>query len=908
MSWLRSAGSFARQLSRSLDPRHDYEPQACYSSFCRHWQQARDIIARSQPQHLHDDVLGVVNHLEQLTTLLVLEARAREITSATSPAACLEHLLTENLLDKLYEWGTCTGKYENAVRLEELKLFGSLVSHYSSQVIAAEPFLRPLLKLLSGFRNELPPPHLESQLVIVLNHICVALMQNMKFIDLFFLTTHTQNGSQAEFILVRLLLASVHREGAAGAAARDALLLCANMSARCLPLAGCMARGNTCVVLATGLSGLYSLLPRTLGERVHRLTADDVNRVHKLTLFVDSLEFCNAVAQVAHPSIKRQLLDLLYHGFLVPVLGPALLQSGAPEQAAAMAYLELVLRCSTRGGLLRAVLRFLVAHQYDGVKVLDVLLARLHGDSQLSLVSLSLMETLIDLNCEDVMIELVFKYLLNGHHLMVNHRHQIAEAEPYRDAAVAFLGLSPRCCSRPLTKTKQWVDEMALSGRRLLDFKRGDDDKRVNGMHGDIAMNNLVQEVKFNYGNPNDTLFSNYHAYLCDARFEIVTRVIACASWTTRYDRVCAPSTETNNNDNKQIHETHNVKEQDSLISLWTGGYDTQKTSDTSEKEQLSLTSFNETDADKTNDALDGNGKEHDSLTSIGESSGYDSFRYKAEEGDESEGFAEDSFRRSFSKCAPERPRPYHTEVPPRNWRAQPETIIGPLLSSLLRKAASLLEAELCVNWRVTGALSKLMSLPAPLLSSLLCPGYLLQPNVPSLFQILSKLKEEVDELTASLENISELVDKARVFLIQREMALANPRAAAADEGVSQRAGAGGAGGGGEQTPRRADPKRRTLSSSLTHMFARRPSAASASPQTVQLNTQNAVYHNAGPQKRLVFTEEAYWNQSITLRSILNAVILDEWVKELAAICEEHALRLAADNYEDDTYLRTVAL
>lgn len=70
---------------------------------------------------------------------------------------------------------------------------------------------------------------------------------------------------------------------------------------------------------------------------------------------------------------------------------------------------------------------------------------------------------------------------------------------------------------------------------------------------------------------------------------------------------------------------------------------------------------------------------------------------------------------------------------------------------------------------------------------------------------------------------------------------------------------------------------------------------------------QNTSY-NTSPQKRLVFTQEAYWNQSITLRSILNAVMLDEWVKELAALCEEHALRLSADNYEDDTYIRTVAL
>lgn len=67
-------------------------------------------ITLFQPQHLHDDVLGVVNHLEQLTTLLVLEARAREISTSTSPAACLDYLLSENLLDKLYEWAVCTGK------------------------------------------------------------------------------------------------------------------------------------------------------------------------------------------------------------------------------------------------------------------------------------------------------------------------------------------------------------------------------------------------------------------------------------------------------------------------------------------------------------------------------------------------------------------------------------------------------------------------------------------------------------------------------------------------------------------------------------------------------------------------------------------------------------------------------
>lgn len=68
------------------------------------------------------------------------------------------------------------------------------------------------------------------------------------------------------------------------------------------------------------------------------------------------------------------------------------------------------------------------------------------------------METLIDLNCEDVMVDLVFKHLLNGHHLMITYGHNISDPYPYRDAAVAFLGLSPRCCSRPMEKVRQvWI-------------------------------------------------------------------------------------------------------------------------------------------------------------------------------------------------------------------------------------------------------------------------------------------------------------------------------------------------------------------------------------------------------------------------------------------------------------------
>lgn len=85
-------------------------------------------------------------------------------------------------------------------------------------------------------------------------------------------------------------------------------------------------------VLATGLSGLYSVLPRRLPPHLaedpswHRITPGDLPRMPELSAFLSSLRFCNAVVQVGHPGITEHLLGLIYMGFLVPVLGPALMQ------------------------------------------------------------------------------------------------------------------------------------------------------------------------------------------------------------------------------------------------------------------------------------------------------------------------------------------------------------------------------------------------------------------------------------------------------------------------------------------------------------------------------------------------------------------------------------------------------
>lgn len=136
-----------------------------------------------------------------MVTLLLLELHNCNKNSVptqnqqqSQSAPCLEYLLSENLLDKLYEWGTTTGRYSNAVRLEQLKLYEQLVTHSRQQLLLVhESFLRPLLKILLSCQNETFPTDVEKRLVILLNQLCVVLMQNVHLLDLFFCST-TQQG------------------------------------------------------------------------------------------------------------------------------------------------------------------------------------------------------------------------------------------------------------------------------------------------------------------------------------------------------------------------------------------------------------------------------------------------------------------------------------------------------------------------------------------------------------------------------------------------------------------------------------------------------------------------------------------------------------------------------------------
>lgn len=315
----------------------------------------------------------------------------------------------------------------------------------------------------------------------------------------------------SRFIIFTLLLPFVHREDSIGMRARDALLLCMSLSRKNKNVAVYIVEhSNFSVLAATGLNGLYSVLPIVLNDITvpdwHRLTPDDVNDIKGLSTFVTSLEFSNAVAQVAHTIIRKQLQEFLYRGFLIPVLGPALLQTNLDEQVAATAYLELILRTITQPGLLYAMLQFILKMDYDGESLINLLIQRINSERQLCLLSLAVFETMVNLNCEDFMLELVFQHLQPCLHLMLSQRRMLLPLDPHCQSFEKLLYLAPNCCESTNTANLQLLHP--------------DGNEFIWNHYGSSGQ---------------QSLYGKYNAYLFDARHKIGNCQIACTVWNNSY-------------------------------------------------------------------------------------------------------------------------------------------------------------------------------------------------------------------------------------------------------------------------------------------------------------------------------------------------------------------------------------
>ncbi|XP_021334254.1 FHF complex subunit HOOK-interacting protein 1B isoform X3 [Danio rerio] len=447
------------------------DPETCLMVFENHWRQVSGVLKQRESSvgGFADDLTAVRNHTDQMLCLLAEERPAGGDIDSPAMGPILEMVVAENILEELVQWHVCRGLDPDS-QLELLKLFEMLIGQSHQPLLLHSAVLQPLLSLLGACVDPQMgcPPALESSLVLLLNQVCVSMAKETAVLELLFRCGSVQQGP-TNLLIFSLLVPFIHRDGALGQQARDALLLVMATSASNHAVARHITENSYfCPVLATGLSGLYSSLPRKIevrGDDWHALRREDWIGVSSLVLFMNSLEFCNAVVQVAHPLVRCQLLDYLHNGFLVPVMGPALHKSSVDEMIASTAYLDLFLRCITETSLLKTFLRFILLHHHDNDTILDTLLTRISSNSRLCMVSLSLFKTLLSLNCEDLMLQLVLRYLLPCTHVMLSQRRAVRETDLYGKSADKFLSLIPECCRITSAPSGERDEEPAFWGK-----------------------------------------------------------------------------------------------------------------------------------------------------------------------------------------------------------------------------------------------------------------------------------------------------------------------------------------------------------------------------------------------------------------------------------------------------------
>ncbi|VBB26324.1 unnamed protein product [Acanthocheilonema viteae] len=459
------------------------DPCSWETCFDRHWEAAEKLLENDEEID-YEKVLTIFQHLNCTVQLLMMEANAQP-ESAIGPI--LDRHFTHQIMERVVDWAITTPHFlaptcqVNLIRLYEIVVGESHTQNHC--LLVHKPILLPLLKLLdwckkSAEKRNFTPSNTDRHFVLLLNQICAKLAEDATLLHFFF---DFDNDCDEQFLVFSLLTPYLYDFGEVGQLARDALLLILSASRRLKRIAAFIAvKSNFCPVVATGLSGCFSQLSRSVGSMLyisddwHKINADDIDSYSSLLDFHSSLIFCNAVIQVAHNYVVSQVITYVYHGFLLPVILPSLLQGGQDELISSTAYYHLCLDSVTETALIQTLVKLLLIESCEGnKKVLDVIVERISAGNRLSQVSLSLVRTLIDLRCEDIMFDLVFKYLMPCTFLQPNQTLHLKNQKYVRTAAQTLLTFIPECtykssalCSQEtlhiyLTECRNYVQQTA---------------------------------------------------------------------------------------------------------------------------------------------------------------------------------------------------------------------------------------------------------------------------------------------------------------------------------------------------------------------------------------------------------------------------------------------------------------
>ncbi|XP_053312730.1 FHF complex subunit HOOK interacting protein 1B [Spea bombifrons] len=1010
MSWLSKLNprGAATKSGRNANPQPPVtaDPETCLMVFKNHWSQVLRILERhgsSSDAVTPDDLSCVRNNTYQMVSLLA-EEQPRD---GEGPGPILGYMASEGILERILRWHLQRDFTEDK-KVEQLKLYEMLISQSRQPLLRYQPVLRPLVTLLGTFSPGPAAPVLENNLVLLLNQLCVTLAREPSTLELFFLEPVGRDGA-ANLLIFSLLVPFIHHEGVIGQQARDALLLIMAMSSSNPTMAKYITENSFfCPILATGLSALYSSLPRKIevrGDDWHFLRRDDWAGVSSIVLFMNSLEFCNAVTQVAHPVVQHQLVEYIHNGFLVPVMGPALHKTSIEEMIASTAYLELFIRSVSERTLLKTFLRFILLHRHDNCTILHTLISRIASNSRLCMVSLTLFRTLLNLNCEDVVLQLVLRYLIPCNHVMLSQRRAVRDLDFYSKTADKFLSLVPRCCRKEVLQPPEKDEEHATwskgHGSPSIDTSSVNTVPRPSTpsrmgffmrQPGSTPEGPSPRSPSFSPHDPSagsprhggicwdevSELDANYLEYLQEARVGIDRCAAACRVWSAPYDgeepspRSLSPPTPDEvplSADYFSPHpftrdvRRHNVTPRTKKRSLQEEGEEKQPNGGQAGVGEGGRSEagaaggapllFNGAPADEqpypagTQRAAAQTGRSEEDVEvkkvkreppraaeaegSPGAENGgpwgprradspetVDSLidelldrapaeingsHVSIEKLGEELKEMESSMRAAMTPSEP--PAEGHADSlpeedddgemgPPETTKSRADSLTlalssplrapsasqpftGPFIAVLFAKLETMLQNSLYVNFLLTGIITQLAYHPQPLLRSfLLNTNMVFQPSVKSLVQVLGSVKNKIEAFAASRDDFPSLLFKAKKFLIARGKL---------DWSDTQNS---------VPALRRSDTLVKSRKPSIGELILRHTNSPTRARQAAQMAFQHMrdgqVLH-ALTGTSLFRSSAEKQNEALRVKNaVYCAVIFTEFIKELAAITQEHAL------------------
>jgi len=200
---------------------------------------------------------------------------------------------------------------------------------------------------------------------------------------------------------------------------------------------------------------------------------------------------------------------------------------------------------------------------------------------------------------------------------------------------------------------------------------------------------------------------------------------------------------------------------------------------------------------------------------------------------------------------------------------------IGPFLTALLNKLEAMKQNSLYVNLQLTGLIARLACYPQPLLSSLLLSHTLVfQPSIKSLMQVLNTIKCRTEEFLYKMKEKDQMLEHAYNFL--RYRLTCHERTDGEDKSsVSSR----------RNSMMAVNSPKPTGETKMSSVMSR---------LKLLDNRRGAYYANKQPKPEAVVARETQ-EMMEKKNAIYCAVVFKEFLKELAAISQEHAFLLTKE-------------